>query len=294
MGFPSHLSVSFNHKLNLPNSYRIMKTLTGLMLGLSLLAATANAQSILSQYFNNNNPSFTDSQSSLYNWSVATANSIPTEPNNISAGNTKTAGTELTGEEFRGRGFLFVLPGTTGTPEGTPGASLMYTTHLGTSTILQNNPQPDWFQDGPLGIAGRLVNEIVQIQVRTLPVNQVVGRIGLQLNGTDWVVSAASYLLSNAAWTEYTFADLASGSWYTGVFSGGVLDADVTDNPMISLSGSEVVTGYAMYFDTEGLAGSAARVRMDYMRVSVVPEPATYGALLGLLVLGVVAYRRRR
>jgi hypothetical protein len=255
-----------------------------------LAVSVSFAQNTNSQFFNNNNASFTDSQSALYNWSMTTANGVSLEPNNVSAGNTRNSGEELPGEEFRGRAFMFVLP----TDGGAPGASLLYTTHLVSTTEQQNNPQPDWFRDGSIGLGGRTVEDVQQIRIRALPANDVTGHIGLQLNGGAWVFSTTSYTLSNTAWTLYDFTGLASEQWYSGGFDGTTLDGDLSDNPLVSISGGDLVTGYALYANTAALAGTDARVRLDLMSVTVVPEPATFAALLGLLAIGFAAWRRRR
>jgi uncharacterized membrane protein affecting hemolysin expression len=44
----------------------------------------------------------------------------------------------------------------------------------------------------------------------------------------------------------------------------------------------------------DGATGATGNNRLDNITLTAVPEPSTYAALLGLLALGVVAYRRRK
>lgn len=243
------------------------------------------AQTIHSQFFNNDNPSFTDSEASLYNWNFATATPVATPILNISAGNTKDSGDIVTGEATRGRGFFFVLP-TVATDE--PQAVVMYTTFEGTSPYFQNNPQPRWHRTGDASIKGKTVSEIQTIATRTNPANDMVGRFGIQLNGTDWVFSTVDFdLRVGGAWTVNSLTDLTAALWYTGGFVGGVVDIDLSDNATINLTGSEIITGYALYartanpIDSTEYAGSAARVRLDQMQVTVT-DPASPVAPVGV------------
>ncbi len=237
--------------------------------GILLFACSLHAQTTHSQFFNNNNPSFTDTVASLYNWEFATANAVTTLTNNISAGNTKSGGEELDGEEARGRGFFFVLPGV----GEQPGATVMYTTYMGTSAHIQNNPQPRWFRSGDSAIKGRTVSEIQSILISTRCGTAMNGRVGIQINGTDWLFSSVETAFGSSAWVLHTETNLTVINWITGGFVGNVLDADLSDNPTTTLTGTEAVTGYAVYADTESLAGGDARVRLNEMIVTV-QDPA--------------------
>jgi hypothetical protein len=255
-----------------------------------IMAQTASS---FGQFFNNDNPSFTDSESSLYNWNVATANGVAIAPLNISAGNTTASGDVVNGEADRGRGFLFILPDT----GLQPGASLMYTTHFGTSIVEQNNPQPDWFVDGPaFSLAGREVAEINSIAVRLRHGSTGFNaHIGLQLDGAAWLFAANPLTTTSTSdWETFSITDLASLTYVSGLFDGGSVDADPTDNATGSLTGTEIVTGFALYVDTGTAAGGDARVRMDEMIVTAVPEPGTTAFLIGLGAITWVVWRRRR
>ena len=257
--------------------------------------AGLSAQSVTSfaQFFNNDNPSFTDSESALYNWSQTTANGVATAPIDISAGNTTASADVVNGEAARGRGFMFILP-----DAGLqPGASLMHTTHLGTSTVEQNNPQPDWFVDGPaFSLAGREVADIDSITVRLRHGSAGFnGHIGLQVDGSSWLFASNPLTTtSTSAWESFSITDLTTLTYVLDLFDGGTLDADPSDNATGSLTGTEIVTGFALYVDTDTAAGGDARIRMDEMIVTAVPEPATYAFLLGFGSLLFVAWRRRR
>ncbi len=263
-----------------------------LLTSLFLAAATVSAPAAVTygQFFNNNNASFTDSQSGLYNWNFATANNIATVANDISAGNT-TPPVSLPGETTLGRGFFFLLP--QNSTEGA-GATFMYTTHTGISTVEQNNPQPDWFQDGGSGtLAGTALGDISNVLVRSNSgsSSSFQARLGVQV-GSDWYLSDTAYTLSTS-WTEFNLPNLASETWITGAFDGVNLDADVSDNLTTLLGAGDVVTGYGWYADVEATVGGSSRIRMDRMVLTVVPEPSTYALLVGALIALAVIARRR-
>ncbi len=266
--------------------------ITALTLATLPVGITAQTASSFAQFFNNDNPTFTDSESSFYNWSTATANGVATAPINISAGNTTASIDVVNGEVDRGRGFLFILPDV----GLQPGASLMYTTHLGTSTVEQNNPQPDWFVDGPaFSLAGREVAGINSIAVRLRHGSAGLNaHIGLQLDGAAWLFAANPLTTtSTTEWETFSITDLTSLTYVSGLFDGSSVDADPTDNATGSLAGTEIVTGFALYVDTGTAAGGDARVRMDEMIVTAVPEPGTTAFLLGLGAITWVVWRRR-
>lgn len=261
------------------------------LLSLTLgLAAPLVAQTTFLQSFNNNNGSFTDSQSALYNWNTTTASGISTVANNISAGNT-SPDVILAGEAPVGRGFLFVVP-SVGTDA--PNATLMWTNHLVTATELQNNPQPDWYQEGPQSLASLTVSDIQSLGVRTSggSASGITTYVGLQVNGGDWLFASPGFAISGAM-TEFSLTNLTSLNWYTGVFDGQAVGTNIQGASTVTLNGSETVTGYAYYGDTGSIAGNASRVRLDRVIVTTIPEPSTY-ALLGLSAGAVFLLRRRR
>ncbi len=266
--------------------------LTGIVCAVLPGGLVAQSVTSFSQFFNNNNATFTDSESSLYNWNQANANDVSTAPIDISAGNTKGSGDVVTGEVARGRGFMFILPDSGLQPD----ASLMYTTHLGTSTVEQNNPQPDWFVDGPaFSFSGREVADIESIEVRLRHGSTGFdGHIGLQLDGSTWLFASDPLTTTTSDWESFSITDLTTLTYVSDLFDGSSVDADPSDNATSTLTGTEIVTGFALYVDTETAEGNDARIRMDQMIVTAVPEPATYAFLLGLGALTFVAWRRRR
>lgn len=260
-------------------------------------AASMSAQSMLfTQYFNNNNPSFTDSQSSLYNWSYATANNTAMVANDISAGNTNSSSAEdLPGEVTLGRGFFFLLP--QNSTEGA-GATFMYTTNTNVSFVEQNNPQPDWFAyNGADPLTGKTLDDMINIRYQTrvgASGNNYPSRVAIQVNGAWYVSSTSSPLTTGSFWEDHNFTNLASETWIVGAFDGVNLDADLSDNATTLLNATDIITGYGMYADVDAIVGGASRIRMNEMELTVVPEPSTFALLAGLLALGALMVRRRK
>jgi hypothetical protein len=86
---------------------------------------------------------------------------------------------------------------------------------------------------------------------------------------------------TTVAWTavvDATTGDLAGAEGWLGWY-----------NVAPSATGEIIINVNADY-----LNNSASRGALNAMQISAVPEPATYAALLGLLALGVVMWRRRR
>lgn len=266
-----------------------------LTLASALVTAPIFGQSIFSQFFNNT-PAVGDMSSGAYNWSAATAASISMVANNVSSGypfGASSGYVPSNGEEVRGGGFLFSVPAVNDVGQ-VPGAVLMYTTHMGTSTTFQSGPQPDWFLDGPTGPSGLTAAELISIKTQSNSGTAgITGRLALQINGTDWLISSTS-LISQTSMVVKEYTNLLTESWITGGFSGGVVDDDLSDNGTTSITGTDVITGYGYYGDTDALGGNASRIRLDYISVTAVPEPAAAAALLGLGALGFAIWRRRR
>jgi hypothetical protein len=264
----------------------------------AVLGVTAQAQTTFSQFFNNNNGSFTDNQSANYNWTTANAAGLAMQPNDVGAGNVFGGGSGYVpspGEVTLARGALFVVPLVNDATQ-VPLATIKATTHLGTSNVLQNDPQPDWYVNGPMNsMAGITVDDITLINVRSSSgaASGVTTYIGLQLNGSSWVFASTGFNIVGG-YAEYALSDLTSFNWYTGVYDGVNVNANITASATTTLTGDEVVTGYAYYGDTGLLAGNASRVRLDKFEVTAIPEPSTYAFIFGLGVIGLAIWRRRR
>jgi hypothetical protein len=246
------------------------------------------------QFFNNNNPTFIDTQSSLYNWSSASANNTAMATNDISAGNTKSNSLVLPGEESSGRGFFFLLP--QNSSEG-GGAIFMYTQHTGVSTVPQNNPQPDWFAtDSSTTLSGLELGDInsFRYQTRVGSASNFESRVAVEVGGS-WYVSQSTFLLNDTSvWADNVLNNPASETWIEDAFNGGVLDDDVlVGNATTSLNSTDVVTGYGIYVDLEAAVGGASRIRLNEFEINAVPEPSAFALFTGVLALGFIARRRR-
>lgn len=128
--------------------------------------------------------------------------------------------------------------------------------------------------------------------------------------GDDWFATAQSWGMdtaNNANWETKTFDFSSQDAWVpllnpdgTGSFDGlmGAASAGFTPFDAATLTtGVQNLPGgsiTAIGFLTSGHPNVGGNARTDSLVVTAVPEPSTYAALLGLLALGVVAYRRRR
>jgi hypothetical protein len=266
-----------------------LTTLAGLA---AISTLTAQTHDTVVQFFNNNPGGF-DRPSSEYNWAQATANNIATASPDVSQGNTGRSGVALAGERPLGSGFMFILPANTS--EG-PGASLFYTTHTGVNNAYQPDPQPDWWaESGTTWLNGLTIGDITGVSFRANSGSNsnFQAHVGLRIDGTGWVVSSVAHTLTTTFTIFDQGLDLGNDTWITGAFDGVNLDGDLSGNPTISLSGSELVTGFALYANTGSVVGNDARVRLDLYGMEIVPEPSTYALLFGVLVLIGVVVRRR-
>lgn len=95
----------------------------------------------------------------------------------------------------------------------------------------------------------------------------------------------ASYSVDGLTFTDFGTAQLFNTSSFTimTVTAPSALDNQTTAVIRLTLSGA-----------TGSVGDSGSGARFDNFQIAAVPEPSTYAALLGLLALGFVAYRRRR
>lgn len=252
----------------------------------SLAAAVPGSATTFSQFFNNGPTGATphqDKNANTYSWQAAIGTSAFID-STLGTGGADTFQTGVSqGGAVTGlpgstnAGFLFTLP--TGSIE--PGVVLLHNTNLATSDVFQNAPnQPanntaansiQWYRDQPQSLAGLTVGEIKTLSVYTRAENtSTVMRFALRISGI-WYVSETSYQQTSSGAWEKQELDPMSVSWREDVFSTGFLDDDLSDNPLVNLSGEMVVTGYGWYADTGTLAGGSARVRIDAFQITTDP-----------------------
>jgi hypothetical protein len=249
----------------------------------SLLFAAASTPivraSTFSQFFNNGptgNTPHQDKNANTYSWQAAyglTGTFDATNSNtdgfatgvSQGGGHTGTAGSTI-------NGFLFALP------NADPGVILLHTTSSATSDVPQNTPvQPanntapnsiQWYRDFPQPLAGLTVADITQLSVQTRTQSpSTVMRFAILVDGV-WHVSESSWQqTSNAAWEPRVLA-MSSSQWHSHAFSTGSLDDDLSDNTLVALPSTGVVSGYGLYADTGTLSGADARIRIDSFQVS--------------------------
>lgn len=116
-------------------------------------------------------------------------------------------------------------------------------------------------------------------------------RFALQFDGGEWMAAneVFSTTTSGTDWSEFSLT-LQSNTEFTRLdFAPGIL-ALSSDNPesLGSIAGS--ITGVGIF--TDGLSGN---YRFDDFSVSaVIPEPSTYALVVGIGVLAIVIYRRKK
>ncbi|MCD8481502.1 MAG: PEP-CTERM sorting domain-containing protein [Verrucomicrobia bacterium] len=113
----------------------------------------------------------------------------------------------------------------------------------------------------------------------------------IQVDG-QWYASATSFTnASNAIWSPSTLSVLDTTLWHELAVQGNGSPSGMNTSTSIATSDlSGQVTALGLY----AWSPSGQTVRFDTFSVVAIPEPSTYAAIFGLLVLGVVAYRRRR
>ena len=240
--------------------------LSGAITGTTSVTVTeVPATSVFAAHFNNGTGSGGDDLAGLYNWNgaIGTAGALVTTIGNVavSQGATDTTGVPLVSGQSTSGGFLFALPAA-----DNAGVSLLHSTSLTTSDSLQDNPQTHWFRAGGDALSGLRVGDIARLSVFTRPATTATTmRFALRV-GDNWFVSTTAFNQSNINVHEKrVLADLtAANAWYSGVFtSGSSLDANLGDNPMVTLNANDAVTGYGWYADTDAQSAANSRVRID-------------------------------
>lgn len=247
--------------------------------GILLILACAASATTFSQFFNNGPTGTTPNQDKNANtWSWQAAYGITgTLDSTLASGDGYGTGVSQGGGQTgsagsTSNGFLFALP------NADPGVILLHTTSAATSDVPQDTPvQPanntapnsiQWYRDFPQALAGLTVADIDQLSVHTRAQNtSAVMRFALLVDGT-WYVSQSSWQqTSNSAWEPRSLA-MASSQWHSDVFIPGNLDDDLSDNALVTLPSTGVVSGYGLYADTGTLSGGDARIRIDSFQVS--------------------------
>jgi subtilisin family serine protease/PKD repeat protein len=239
---------------------------SGSLVGTTTVTVTeVPATSVFAAHFNNGTGSGGDDLAGLYNWNgaIGTAGALVTTIGHVavSQGATDTAGVPLVSGQSTSGGFLFALPAA-----NNAGVSLLHSTSLTTSDSLQDNPQTHWFRAGGDALSGLRVGDIARLSVFTRPATTATTmRFALRV-GDNWFVSTTAFNQSNInVYEKRVLADLtAANAWYSGVFtSGSSLDANLGDNPMVTLNANDAVTGYGWYADTDAQSAADSRVRID-------------------------------
>ncbi|MCC5841654.1 MAG: PEP-CTERM sorting domain-containing protein [Opitutales bacterium] len=126
--------------------------------------------------------------------------------------------------------------------------------------------------------------------------------------GSDWFTTAQSWGMitaNNANWETKTFDFSTANAWVPLLSSNGTDPFDglmgAASDGFTPLTAATITTGVqnlpagnitSIGFLTSGEPNVGGNARTDSLQV--IPEPSTYAALIGLLALGLVAWRRRR
>jgi hypothetical protein len=264
---------------------------TSLVLSTSLLLAATAAQgsdTTFSAFFNNGTGASGDKNASVYNWAAAVGSTgtivnSPSTVAGVSQGATNAIGVPVAFGATTA-GFLFHVPSS-----GAPGASMLYRATLATSDALQDQPQGNWFRAGTDSLSGLTLGDISQLSVYSRPAKETtVMRFAILVSGV-WYASATSYshTLANLANFEHKVLNNPSAAnWIPDVgVPGTSLDLDLSDNGTPApLDPASVVTGYGWYSDTEALAGTDARVRIDSYEIRTLATPGAPAAPSDLAV----------
>jgi hypothetical protein len=118
--------------------------------------------------------------------------------------------------------------------------------------------------------------------------------------GTDWFASADGFNpTEDNTWQTFTIANISTANWLTLSFDSDNNNAVTLGDTALTLAGHNAIgnlNSVGIHVSTTATSGSNNQTqwRTDNIAVTAIPEPSTYAALLGLLAIGFVAWRRRR
>jgi hypothetical protein len=248
-----------------------LRIIPAVLAGLFASLAPAAADTVFSANFNNGTGTAGDKNANFYHWSAAIGSSgtldssLAGAPASVGISQGTTAGVPTIGGATNA-GFLFALP------DAAPAVMLLHTTHLTSSTNLQDAPQGDWFRAGPQPLAGQTVGNLARLSVFTRPATATtVMRFAIRANG-QWFASASSFTHQGAlgSFEEHSIESLtAQDAWLPFSFQpGSTLTADPSSATLSTLDPSWEITGYGIHAHTGTQSGASARLRIDSFRVT--------------------------
>jgi len=255
-----------------------MNLCVSVCLGLVVCGWVPAAATTFSAFFNNGTGQNGDHHAFVYAWKAAIGtsalidDSLATGDGYLTGVSQGTTNVEPGDSGSTTAGFLFSVP----SAAQAPGVVLLHTTDLTTSDTLQDsspgNPalgNVDWYRNAPESLAGLTVEEIEELSVYTSAPDTatLVMRFALRVDGV-WYASDFFFQQATANTFLKQSLDPSAGNWRAAAFSPGSLDDDLSDNAVVPLSPTGVISGYGLYADTGGLSGANARVRIDAFQVS--------------------------
>jgi hypothetical protein len=117
--------------------------------------------------------------------------------------------------------------------------------------------------------------------------------------GTDWFASETTFNpTATNTWETHTLANISTANWLTLSFdsdNNNAVTLGTTAQTLAAHNASGIVASVGFHVSNTATTGNntAAQYRIDNIVVTAIPEPSTYAALIGLLALGLVAWRRR-